>query len=94
MGSTTKFLHQRPMARTGPPGGDSQARASESDVNRMTGESKTHGTPYHGRTIHHEKVGDHRQGANFHSGSATSSTVDRTSPGRATHNGRNNGLDR
>jgi hypothetical protein len=58
----------------------------------MTGGSQTHGTPYHGRTIHHEKIGDHRTG--MHTGSQNSSAVPRTSPGRAIHNERSNGLDR
>ena len=84
--------HQKPMARTGPPGGDSQARASEAAIASQTGGSQTAQVPGHPK-IHHEKIGDHR-GANFHTGSANKSTVDRTSPGRAVHNGGVNGIDR
>jgi hypothetical protein len=87
--SISKYLHQRPMARTGPPGGDSQARASEAAVNSLTGGSRVHGGPPHRHTVE----GDRRT-TNFHSGAATRSTVDRTSPGRAIDNqGGNNGLD-
>jgi hypothetical protein len=93
MSSLSPFLNQKGMRRTGPPGGDSQARASEAAIASQTGGSKTAQIPGHAR-IHHEKIGDHRQ-AGFHSGSATSSAINRTSPGRATHNGKNeNGLDR
>jgi hypothetical protein len=92
MSSLSPFLNQKGMRRTGPPGGDSQARASEAAIASQTGGSKTPQIPGHAR-IHHEKIGDHRA-ANFHSGAATRSTVDRTSPGRATDNqGGNNGLD-
>jgi hypothetical protein len=92
MSSISPFLHQKGMQKAPPLPRDSQARASESDIHRMTGGSQTHGTPYHGRTFHHEKVGDHRQG--MHTGSQNSSAVPRTSPGHPIRNGGADGLDR
>jgi hypothetical protein len=90
MGSTSKFLRQKPMQRTGPPSGDSQARAPEADIHRMTGGSG----PAHPKNMHHvvhTKIGDHRQG--MHSGPANQSTAPRTRPGMPIHNGRNGGND-
>jgi hypothetical protein len=87
-----RFYHQGPMREAPPLRRDSQGRADESSIRAMTGGSKTPATPGHPR-VHHERIGDHRE-PGFHSGNATGSAVDRTSPGRAIHNGRNNGLDR
>jgi hypothetical protein len=93
MSSISPFLNQKGMQKAPPLQRDSQARASESDIHRMTGGSQTHGTPYHGRTIHHEKIGDHRE-PGHHTGSRNSSAVPRTMPGHPIHNGGVNGLDR
>ena len=92
MSSISPFLNQRPMQKAPPLQRDSQARASESDIASQTGSSRTSGTPYHGRTIHHEKIGDHRTG--MHTASANSSAVPRTMPGHPIRNGGVNGLDR
>jgi hypothetical protein len=79
------------MTKAPPLQRDSQARASESDIRRMTGSSRTGGTPYH-RHVHHEKIGDHRQG--IHTGRANSSAVSHTQPGHPAGNGAKlNGLD-
>ena len=48
-------------------------RASESDITRMTGGSRTEGTPYH-RHIHHTVEGDHRQ-EGLHSGRENTSRI-------------------
>jgi hypothetical protein len=72
------YLHQQPMEKAPPLGRDSQTRADEGSINRMTGGSKTPQIPGHAR-IHHEKIGDHRQGV--HTGPANRSTVPRTPPG-------------
>jgi hypothetical protein len=84
MGSTTKFLHQKPMAHTGPPRGD--ARASDSAIRSMTGSS--HG-PGGQAPVHREKIGDHRTG--MHTGSTNSSAVPHISAGRPQRLPRGNG---
>jgi hypothetical protein len=93
MSSISPFLHQKGMQKAPPLQRDVQSRADEGSINRMTGGSKTHGTPYHGRTIHHARIGDHRE-AGHHTGPQNSSAVPRTRPGVPIHNGRNgNGVE-
>jgi hypothetical protein len=90
--SISPFLNQKGMQKAPPLQRDSQGRASESDIHRMTGGSKTPQIPGHAR-IHHEKIGDHRE-PGHHTGSRNSSAVPRTMPGHPIRNGGNNGFDR
>jgi len=78
MGSTTKFLHQKPMQKAPPL--PANTRASDHDVRRMTG----HSGPIHGshtRHVHHTVEGDHRQDG-LHSGHQNRSTPPKVQSGQ------------
>jgi hypothetical protein len=79
MGSTTKFLHQKPMPKA-PPLERPNPRANDSDVRSQTGRSGPVNVPHH----HHHKytqLGDHRQ-EGLHSGSQNSSVPPKVQAGR------------
>jgi hypothetical protein len=55
-----------------PPLARPNARAADSDVHRMTGQSGPAAPPGH-HHIRYSRLGDHRDGGNFHTGSKNSS---------------------
>jgi hypothetical protein len=78
-GVKDRFHNITPRPNPGPPKGDVNARASDSDIRRMTGGSGPASAPGH-HHVHHSVHGDHRQ-ANFHTGSANTSAVPHVQPG-------------
>jgi hypothetical protein len=73
-------LNQKPIGPAKPLARPN-ARASENDIKSMTGKSGPAAPPGHHHIKYHAH-GDHRQGDNFHSGSATSSAVPRVQAGK------------